>query len=115
MSKYKIFKNKVTKYHPCIEVQITIDGRWENIEITSSPTQNNKYSKFDVNPNPNWAGKSAWFRRYIRKDPIRAKGKELKNYKIIESDEIKINAFIDANKKNKSSRKKKSWKKRKHG
>ena len=53
MKKYKIFKNKRTKYHPSVEISVLDDGTWENLEITDSPTSNGNYVKFDVNPNPN--------------------------------------------------------------
>lgn len=53
MSKYKIFKNRRTKYHPSIEIAVLEDGTWENIEITSSPTATGNYEELEVNPNPN--------------------------------------------------------------
>ena len=53
MSKYRLFKNKRTKYHPSIEISVLEDGTWENIEITDSPTLTGNYEEFDVNPNPN--------------------------------------------------------------
>ena len=93
MSKYKIYKNKRTKYHPSIHVCINVDGKWENIEITSSPRNESEYEKFDANPNPNWRKRESWFRKYVRKDPISVRGKEYKNYRIIKSDEDKIDIF----------------------
>ena len=93
MKKYKIFKNKRTKYHPSIEIAILEDGTWENIEITSSPTSTGKYEEFEVNPNPN-SDKKSYFRKYLRKDKIRHKGKELKKYRLLVSDEIKIDVFV---------------------
>ena len=53
MEKYKIFKNKRTRYHPSIEISVLEDVTWENIEITDSPTIKGDYVEFDVNPNPN--------------------------------------------------------------
>ena len=99
MSKYKIYKNKRTKYHPSIHVCINVDGKWENIEITSSPRNESEYEKFDVNPNPNWSKRESWFRKYIRKDPINVRGKEYKNYRIIKSHEDKIDNFLKEKKK----------------
>ena len=99
MGKYKIFKNKRTKHHPSIHIRINVEGKWENIEITSSPRNKRGYVKFDVNPNPNWSKKDSWFRKYIRKDPIGVRGEEYKNYKIIQSDEEKINDFLEEKKK----------------
>jgi len=42
MAKYKIFKNKRTKFHPSIDIRISIDKKWENIEITSHPVRGGK-------------------------------------------------------------------------
>ena len=53
MNKYKIFKNKRTKYHPSIEICVLDDGTLENIEIIDSPTIPDNYEDFDKNPNPN--------------------------------------------------------------
>jgi len=52
MAKYKMFKNKRTKYHPSVEIKVREDGTWENIEITDSPTKDGNYEVLDVNPNP---------------------------------------------------------------
>ena len=93
MSKYKIYKNKRTKYHPSIEISVLEDGTWENIEITSSPTETGNYEVFDVNPNPH-SNKKSYFRRYLRKDKLRHRGEELKKYQLVISDEIKIDVFV---------------------
>lgn len=94
VSKYRIFKNKKTRYHPSIEISVLEDGTWENIEITSSPTKTGKYEVFDVNPNPK-SDKPSFFRKYLRKDKIRHRGKELKKYQLVVSDEIKIDVFVE--------------------
>ena len=93
MSKYKIFKNRRTQYHPSIEIAVLEDGTWENIEITSSPTATGNYEEFEVNPNPN-SNKKSYFRKYLRKDRIRHRGDELKKYQLVVSDEIKIDVFV---------------------
>lgn len=93
MSKYKFYKNKRTKYHPSIEISVLEDGTWENIEITDSPTLNGNYECFDVNPNPNSSAKS-FFRKYLRKDKLRHRGEELKKYRLVVSDEIKIDVYV---------------------
>ena len=93
MNKYKIYKNKRTKYHPSIEITVLEDGTWENIEITTSPTSNGNYVELDANPNPN-SNKKSYFRKYLRKDRIRHKGEELKKYRLVLSDENKIDLFI---------------------
>ena len=98
MSKYKIYKNKRTKYHPSIEISVLEDGTWENIEITSSPTETGNYEVLDVNPNPN-SNKKSYFRRYLRKDKLRHRGEELKKYQLVISDEIKIDVFVSLVKK----------------
>ena len=114
MGKYKIYKNKKIKYHPSIHISINLEGKWENIEITSSPTKKHKYIQFDHNPNPSWKDRNAFFRKYIRKDPLGARGEEFKNYVIGESDEKKIDEYVKNNKKAmKQSRRKKCIKKRK--
>ena len=94
MAKYKIYKNKRTKFHPSIDIRITFDKIWENIEITSHPSKKGKYIKLTVNPNKNWKNKDAWFRRYIRKDPLSAKGEEFKNYELSSEDETKVDNFL---------------------
>ena len=43
MSKYKIFKNKIAKFHPSISLSINVNEKWENIIITSSPTKTGRY------------------------------------------------------------------------
>jgi len=93
MAKYRMFKNKRTKFHPAIEIAILEDGTWENIEVTSSPTKNGQYVEFEVNPNPN-SNKKSYFRKYLRKDKLRHKGEELKKYQLVVSDEIKIDVFV---------------------
>ena len=99
MPKYKIYKTKRTKYHPSIEISVLEDGTWENIEITSSPTEKGNYEVFDANPNPK-SNKKSYFRRYLWKDKIRHRGKELKKYQLVFSDEIKIDVFVSLIKKN---------------
>lgn len=93
MNKNKIFKNKRTKYRPSIEISVLEDGIWENIEITDSPTVTGNYEEFDVNPNPN-SGKKSYFRKYLRKDKLRHRGQELKKYRLVVSDEIKIDVYV---------------------
>ena len=102
MSKYKIFKNKRTRYHPSIFISITVEKTWQNIEITSSPTKTGKYEKLIKNPNPNTPNKDAWFRKYIRIDPLWAIGEEYTNYELCDEDEAKIDLFIKQHEKNKS-------------
>jgi hypothetical protein len=99
MAKYKIFKNKRTKFHPSIDIRISIDKKWENIEITSHPVRGKKYIKFSKNPNKNWKNRDAYFRKYIRKDPISAKGEEFKNYELSQEDECKVDEFLAEKKK----------------
>lgn len=93
MNKYRIFKNKRTKYHPSTEISVLEDGTWENIEITDSPTMTGNYEVFDVNPNPN-SDKKSYFRKYLRKDKLRHRGQELKKYRLVVSDEIKIDVYV---------------------
>ena len=97
MSKYKNNKNKRTRYHPSIQINVLEDGTWENIEITDSPTLKGNYEEFDVNPNPN-SNKKSYFRKYLRKDKLRHRGKELKKYRLVVSDEIKIDVYVSLNK-----------------
>ena len=93
MSKYKIYKNKRTLFHPSIEISVLEDGAWENIEITSSPTETGNYEVLDVNPNPK-STKVSYFRKYLRKDKLRHRGEELKKYQLSVSDEVKIDIFV---------------------
>ena len=93
MKKYKFYKNKRTKYHPSIQIDVSEDGTWENIEITDSPTATGNYEEFDVNPNPN-SEKKSFFRKYLRRDKLRHRGEELKKYCLVVSDEIKIDVYV---------------------
>ncbi len=93
MKKYKFYKNKRTKYHPSIQINVLEDGTWENIEITDSPTATGNYEEFDVNPNPN-SEKKSFFRKYLRRDKLRHRGDELKKYCLVVSDEIKIDVYV---------------------
>lgn len=112
MGKYKFFGNKLTKgpkgeEHPSIDLGIK-GKRWENIEVTSSPSLNDKYTKFDDNPNPKWRGnnkdgtpkKPSYFRRYVRKDSKYARLGEYKNYSLTENDEKKVDCYLEERKKN---------------
>ena len=108
MSKYRIFKNKLAKYHPSISISVNVKKKWENIVITSSPTQTGKYEKLEHNPNPNTPDKDAWFVKYIRKDPLWAMGEEFVRYKLSEQDEKRIDSFILSNKENRLKRYSKS-------
>lgn len=108
MSKYIIRGNSLTKGpkdedHPSIDLGIK-DNKWENIEITSSPTKKDKYTKFDLNPNPKWREgknkKESYFRRYLRKDPIWARRSIYKKYSLIESDEKKVDSFLEERRRN---------------
>ncbi len=100
MAKNKIFKNKRTKYHPSVEINVLEDGTWQNIEITDSPIKNGKYEALDANPNPNSIKKS-YFRKYLRQDKLRHRGKELKKYRLVLSDELKIDIYISRQKRKK--------------
>lgn len=93
MKRYRIFKNKRTKYHPSIQINVLEDGTWENIEITDSPTSTGSYEEFDVNPNP-YSNKQSYFRKYLRKDKLRHRGEELKKYRLVVSNEIKIDVYV---------------------
>ena len=74
--KYKLYKNRITKNHPSIEVDSN-GTIWINLEVTSSPTKNNRYIELKVNPNPNREDK-AFVRKYLRHDPIKTRGQLLK-------------------------------------
>ncbi|MCR5332483.1 MAG: hypothetical protein K6E11_00425 [Bacilli bacterium] len=93
MTKYRFFKNKRTNYHPSIQIDVLEDGTWENIEITHSPTKKGKYEELDANPNPD-SNEKSYFRKYLRKDKLRHRGKELKKYRLVVSDEIKIDVYV---------------------
>lgn len=108
MGKYKIYKNKLAKYHPAISISINVNKKWENIVITSSPTSTGKFEKLEHNPNPNTPNKEAWFVKYIRKDPLWAMGEEFTGYELSKEDERKIDSFIESNKENREKRERKS-------
>ena len=93
IKKYKFYKNRRTKFHPAIEISVLEDGTWENIEITDSPTATGNYVEFDANPNPQ-SNKTSYFRKYLKKDKLRHRGQELKKYRLVVSDEIKIDVYV---------------------
>lgn len=88
----KIYKNKRTKYHPSIEVESN-ERCWKNLELTQSPTENNRYIELKKNPNPN-SPKKAYVRKYIRNDPIRTRGQLMEKYKLSEEDMQTIERFV---------------------
>ena len=95
--KYKFYKNKKTRYHPSLEIK-SDEKRWENMELTSSPTKQNRYIELKKNPNPN-SNEKAFIRKYIRRDPIRTRGQLLKRFNLSEEDLEQIEQYILKNKK----------------
>ena len=92
MSKYKFYKNRITKNHPSIE----IDSNgiiWINLEVTSSPTKKNRYIALKINPNPKRKDK-AYVRKYIRMDPIKTRGQLLEKFNLSEEDLVEIENYI---------------------
>ncbi len=80
MSRYGIFKNKLTR-HPSIDVgeETSDQGRktWLNYEMTHSPTSGDSYQEMD-NPDPgDKEHPKSYVRKYLRKDRMWAKGKKL--------------------------------------
>lgn len=113
MGKYKFFGNSRTKgphgeEHPSIDLGYK-KGKWENLEVTSSPIKGKPYIEFDENPNPNWRErnddgtpkKRSFFRKYVRKDPKYVKLTEYKNYSLVPVDENKVDSFLNEREKNK--------------
>ncbi len=74
---------------------------WENLEVTSNPTKNNRYIELKKNPNPNKNDKS-FVRKYVRHDPIRTRGQLLKKYNLSDDDLEQIEEFLINHKKRKS-------------
>ena len=95
--KYKFYNNRKTRNHPSIEISSN-DKSWENMEVTSSPTKNNRYIELKENPNPKKTNK-AYVRKYIRKDPIKTRGELLKRFHLSEEDLEEIEKFVLNNKK----------------
>lgn len=93
----KIYKNRATKYHPSIEVN-SDDKNWDNLELTQSPTKNNRYIELKDNPNKN-SPKKAYVRKYLRKDPIKTRGELLSKYNLSEEDLRQIEEFLESHKK----------------
>ena len=90
MSKYKIYKNKRTQYHPSIEIECYEDGSWDAIDLTESPAG---YGWFKINPNPN-DSKISFYRKKINHYTKGQKGDELKSYHLSPDDEKVIDELI---------------------
>ena len=95
--KYRFYKNKRTRYHPSLEINSN-EKEWNNMELTSSPSKKNRYIKLKTNPSPSFK-KTAYIRKYIRKDPISTRGELLKKYNLSEEDLQEIEIFLENNKK----------------
>ena len=93
----KIYKNKATNYHPSIEVRSN-EKTWDNLELTQSPTKNNRYIELKDNPNKN-SHKKAFVRKYLRRDPIRTRGELLSKFNFSEDDLIQIEKYLESHKK----------------
>ena len=94
--KYKFYKNKKTRNHPSIQIDANNEV-WENMEVTSSPTEKNRYLELKKNPNPKRSSK-AFVRKYIRKDPIRTRGLLLEKFNLSEEDLEEIEEYVLNNK-----------------
>ena len=97
MKNFKIYKNRATKYHPSIELES--DGkRWENLEVTNSPTKTNRYIDLDDDLIPDRRGtpeeKKPHVRKFVRNDPIRTRGELMDRYHLSERDLQKIEDFL---------------------
>ena len=90
--KYKFYKNRKTKNHPSIEIDSN-EKFWTNLEITSRPTKKNRYIQLEVNPNLKRKDK-AYVRKYLRKDPIKARGQKLEKYVLSPKDVIQIEIYL---------------------
>ena len=93
--KYKFYRNRKTLNHPSIEIGSNSEI-WENMEVTSSPTNKNRYIELKKNPNPKRSDK-AYVRKYIRKDPIRTRGQLLRKFNLSEEDLKEIEEYIFKN------------------
>ena len=91
--KYKFYRNRKTKNHPSIEIDSN-DTIWINMEVTSSPTEKNRYIELKVNPVPKRKDK-AFVRKYLRKDPIKTRGQLLEKYNLSEEDLIEIENYLN--------------------
>lgn len=92
MNKKYFRKNKKTRYHPAL---VLSEGKkyWVNMDLTDSPTRNNRYIKLKNNPNLN-SRNTAYLKKHLNVDPIRTRGDCLKKYKLSEYDENQVDDFI---------------------
>lgn len=97
MPKYKFYKNRITRYHPSIQIDED-EKTWKNLEVTSSPRKNDRYIKLKKNPSPTFKGDS-YVRKHIRIDPIRTRGELLKKICLSEEDLQQIEEYLFKNKK----------------
>lgn len=97
ISKFDIYRNRKTKYHPSIEIS-TDGSNWKNLEITHSPTKKGKYIELKDNPNK-LDNKKSYVRKYIRNDKLKHRGKKLVNYSISSRDRKTINEYLKKHRK----------------
>lgn len=96
LSKYKIYKNRRTRYHPSI--QISEDEKyWDNFYITHKPNRND-YIKLPEKINPNDFNDS-YISKKLHHDFKKVRGKEIKGYKISDSNEKFIDDLVKNNRK----------------
>ena len=92
MSKYKFYRNKVTRNHPSLE--LSSDSKmWKNMELTSHPTKKGRYIHLKENPGLD-KSKESFVRKYIRNDPIRTRGDLLEHFNLSEEDLKQIEDFL---------------------
>ena len=92
MSKYKFYRNKVTKNHPSLELSSN-NTKWENMELTTHPTKKGRYISLKENPGPD-KDRPSFVRKYVRNDPIRTRGQLLDRFHLSEEDLQQIEEFL---------------------
>lgn len=98
-------RNWATKNHPSIVLGEN-ERTWSNLEMTTSPTNKNRYIQLDKNPdsrNP----KVAYVRKYVRNDRNSKKGRYLPHFKLSSNDEKKVDSYLTAHSKRISKQKNK--------
>ena len=108
MSRYGIFKNKLTR-HPSIDVgeETSDQGRktWLNYEMTHSPTSGDSYQEMDNPDRKDKEHPKSYIRRYLRKDRVWAKGKKL-GFSLSPQQESIVDSMLAQREENKKAMKK---------
>lgn len=95
---FKIYNNRKTR-HPSISLKSGDKKYWHNLEVTHSPSQNERY--FEVENTNSKDKRKSYVRKYYRKDKHKLKGFWYKNFKLSRESENRVKRYLRKHHKNK--------------